>query len=145
MRAKRRGRTVGTALLGVIIATFTAVCSAQIIRQAWTPPGSAASGPCRESVLSLIHAIRRAREAAATSTAGERAALSVFRRSLDPEWSSRADIGRKCEGDPEARRALPEVDRLRYAEEHALRYEALDVASRRLRVDGIARSLGETR
>jgi hypothetical protein len=36
------------------------------------------------------------------------------------------------------------IDRLRYAEEHALRYEALDVAGRRRDVEAIAERLRET-
>ncbi len=142
-RAVRRGRTIGTATLGILISTFTAVCSAQIIQQAWTPPGSTTTvtGSCRDDALGLIRAIRRAREVAAASTEGERAAVVAFRRTLDPEWSGRASISTECRGDQSVRLALPEIDRLRYAEEHALRYEALDVANRRLRVEGIAERL----
>lgn len=140
----RRGRTAGTVLLVVLLTTFTAVCSVQIIQQAWNPPGWTGGATCREGTLGLIGAVHRAREAAARSTGGERVALAMFRGALEPEWSLRADLGRRCATEPSIRRALPQIDRLRFAEEHALRYEALDVAGWRREVDAIEQRLRES-
>lgn len=140
----RRGRRAGVALLVAIVTTFTAVCSFQIIQQAWSPPGRTGNVECREGVSGLIRAVHRAREAAARSSGGERSALEMFRRTLEPEWSLRADLSGKCAQDAAMARALPKIDRLRFAEEHALRYEALDVASRRREVDAIEQQLRET-
>ncbi len=53
----------------------------------------------------------------------------------------RPGLDERCTGDREATHALGDVDRLRYAEEHALRYEALDVAGLRRRVAAIERQL----
>lgn len=75
------------------------------------------------------------------ATSGERDAVARFRAALAPEWSLRPAIGQHCKNDLESVRALEEVDRLRYGEEHALRYEALDIASLRKRVDAEERSL----
>ena len=69
------------------------------------------------------------------ATSGEREAVARFRTALDPEWSLRSTIGDQCKDDHDSMRALGEVDRLRYGEEHALRYEALDIASLRKRVE----------
>jgi hypothetical protein len=141
--ARRRGRTIGVATLFVIVATFTVVCSVQIFQQAWE--AQAPSGvECRPGIADLIAAVRRARTAAANGTGGEREALQRFREALLPEWSMRPGLGVRCKGDPEATFALGAVDRLRYAEEHALRYEALDVAGRRREIEAIAERLRET-
>ena len=139
--ARRRGRRAGTVLLGVIVTTFTAVCSVQIIEQAWARPESPAPLDCRDGLHDLIAAVKRAREAAATVTGGEREAIAQFRHALEPEWSMRPGLADRCKADPRALGALEELDRLRFAEEHALRYEAVDVASRRRRVDALSREL----
>jgi hypothetical protein len=143
--ARRRGRTLGAAALGLLVTTFTVVCSIQIIQQAWQEPEAEAAVACRPGIMNLITAVRRARSAAANGTGGEREAMKRFREALLPEWSLRPGLARRCAGDPEATRALGAVDRLRYAEEHALRYEALDVAGRRRDVEAIAERLRETR
>jgi hypothetical protein len=147
-KARRRGRTFGVAALTAVVTAFTAVCSFQIIQQAWAtpPPSESVVGrECRPGIADLIKAVRRARMAAANATGGEREAMQRFREALLPEWSERPAFGTRCAGDPEATHALGEVDRLRYAEEHALRYEALDVAGRRRAVEAIAEKLRETR
>jgi hypothetical protein len=142
--ARRRGRTLGAAALGLIVTTFTVVCSIQIIQQAWQEPEAEAAVACRPGIVNLISAVRRARTAAANGTGGEREAMKRFREALLPEWSMRPGLSRRCAGDPEATRALGAVDRLRYAEEHALRYEALDVAGRRRDVEAITQKLRES-
>jgi hypothetical protein len=131
---RRRGRAIGTAVFALLVTTFTVVCSIEIIVQAWAPSGIRAEVDCRRDIQGLINAVRRAREAAAQTTSGERDAVSRYRAALEPEWSLRAVIGEHCNSDPDARRALGDVDRLRYGEEHALRYEAMDIASLRRRV-----------
>jgi hypothetical protein len=131
---RRRGRAVGTAVFAAVITSFTAVCSVQIIMQAWAPPVDSGEVDCHRDVQALIGAVRRAREAAIQAASGEREAVSRFRSALEPEWSHRPAVGEKCQNDPETVRTLEEVDRLRYGEEHALRYEALDIASLRRQV-----------
>jgi len=42
-----------------------------------------------------------------------------------------------CGQDPKARAALTEIDALRYAEEHAVRYEAVGLAPQRRRVQAL--------
>lgn len=142
--AIRRGRAIGIALFAALVTTFTAVCAVQIIWQAWHPAGALPAGECRTGIRQLISAIHRAREAASRVTGGEQEELTQFRAALEPEWSTRPSLTDRCAGDTEALAALGEVDRLRYAEEHALRYEALDVANRRRRVEAIERRLLES-
>jgi len=140
---RRRGRALGTAVFAALVTTFTAVCSIEIIIQAWAPSAVQADVDCRRDIQRLIDAVRRAREAAVEASSGERDAVARFRAALEPEWSLRPAVGDRCKSDPDALRALGDVDRLRYGEEHALRYEALDVASLRRRVTAEERRLSE--
>jgi hypothetical protein len=136
---------VGVAALFLVVTAFIGVCSIEIIQQAWQASPSELVTDCRPGIANLITAVRRARAAAANGTGGERESMQRFREALLPEWSMRGGIGSRCKGDPQAVIALGEVDRLRYAEEHALRYEALDVAGRRRSVEAIAERLRESR
>ena len=140
---RRRGRALGTAVFAALLTSFTVVCSVEIILQAWAPPGVRADVDCRRDIHRLIQAVRRARESAMQATSGEREAVVRFRAALNPEWSLRPAIGDQCKSDLDSMRALGEVDRLRYGEEHALRYEALDIASLRKRVEIEERNLAE--
>jgi hypothetical protein len=140
---RRRGRAFGTAVFAAIVTSFTVVCSVQIFIQAWAPSGTHADVDCKRDIHQLIRAVRRARDSALQATSGEREAVARFRAALDPEWSLRSAIGEQCKGDLASMQALSEVDRLRYGEEHALRYEALDIASLRKRVEVEERSLEE--
>jgi hypothetical protein len=131
-RARRNGRRAGILAYGVIVGGFTVVCAAQIINQVWgSRPASSSSVDCRAGVRGLIAAVRRSRHAARIETAGERAAVDRFRAALRPEWTTRNDLAQHCKDDRLALRALREVDRLRFAEEHAVRYESVDLARRR--------------
>ncbi|HEX4474807.1 MAG TPA: hypothetical protein VH142_07005 [Polyangiaceae bacterium] len=141
---RRGGRTIGTIVFAVLVAGFTVICSTEVILQAWTP-STAVATDCRDGIEGLIAAVRRAREAAAMENGGERDALARFRSALAPEWSARSSIGDRCKDDPAASQGLDDVDRLRFAEEHALRYEALDVARRRRDVEALEKRLSSSR
>lgn len=139
--ARRRGRTLGIALFAAIVTSITVAWSAQIILQVWTPPQEPTELSCREGFQALLAAVERARSVAALETGGERESLARFRDALNPEWLQRRPIGEECRDDEKALRALRALDRLRYAEEHAVRYEAMDVASRRRRAAAYAEQL----
>jgi hypothetical protein len=96
---------------------------------------------CRQGLRELIGALGHARELAGQAS-GERAALDAFRRGLMPAWSRRSSLDEACRESPELLRALGEIEELRYAEEHAVRHEASDLAARRRRVASLARELG---
>jgi hypothetical protein len=124
---------VGIAVFGVLVAALTAVCSVQICLQVWNPTIVPTSVGCSAGTLELVDAIEAARVASADQ-AGEHAALARFRGALAAAWAHRPAIEHSCSGDPEAIRRLRAVDRLRYAEEHAVRYGAVDLAKRRQEV-----------
>lgn len=136
-RGRRFGRRISLLIYGVVVAGFTAVCTVQILATVWFPPEEEAAASCREGLHDLISGVRSARRAAAEETGGEREAVTRFRQALGPAWQRRASVSRLCQGDPEALKALELVDQLRYAEEHAVRNEAGDLAGLRRRVKSL--------
>ena len=138
--AERRGRLAAILLLAGLVTAFTAVCSVEIILQAWGEPHPIAPTSCREGVLGLVRAVHRARQTAG-KIPSERGSIVRFRGALDPEWATAPSIERSCSGSLELARDLEEVVRFRYAEERALRYEAIEVAGRRRAVAEIERRL----
>jgi hypothetical protein len=129
----RRGRRLGLGLYAAVIVVPVAIWTGQIFEQVWRTRGTETTARCRAGIRGLIQAVRRARTAAGAELGGERPALERFRGALEPEWRSRPELLQVCRSDREGQRALETVDLYRYAEEHALRYEARDVA--RLRRD----------
>jgi hypothetical protein len=140
-RWARAGRRLGLLVFALPVAGATAILTAQIVQQVFWPAPGAQPNDCRAAVLGLDLAIRRARVAAAEEIHGERPALERFRSALGPEWRSREATARACQGDPAAIAALSDLDALRYAEEHAVRYEAVALAKQRRRSDAIRREL----
>jgi hypothetical protein len=135
--SRRLGRRIGLVLFGVLLSAFTVVSSLQIIFQVWFPKSAAAVGSCQSGIRSLVTAVERARTAAAAENGDERAALARFRAKLAPEWQSLPAVEHACESDGAARAALRDVVELRFAEEHAVRYEAVALARLRRRVNAL--------
>jgi hypothetical protein len=132
-RVRHLGRTLGIAVFGGLVAAFTVVCSVQICLQVWAPKIVPTTADCSAGTLRLIEAIENARRASADE-AEEQAALTKFRSALLPAWTFRPALSQVCANDPSAVQHLHAVDRLRYAEEHAVRYGAVDLAKRRQEV-----------
>ena len=107
-------------------------------------PLGPAPASCDSGLLELLHAVDRARLAAREENAGERQNLARFRTALDPEWQARPALDVVCRGVPAEVQRLREVDALRYAEEHAVRYEATALARQRQRARELEHEL-ETR
>ena len=121
----------GLAALIIVASTL------QIIRQVFfLPVKPSPYASCHEGLLALAKAVDRAREAA-PGTDGEDAAVARFRGGLEPEWGFRDGIAAACHGSTKDVRALDAIERLRYAEEHAARREAGDLAPLRRRVRAI--------
>jgi hypothetical protein len=141
-RSARLGRRLGLLAFAVPVAGATAIWTLQILRAVFWPDSQPTTLDCRQGVVELEGALRRARRAAAQEPTGERAALDSFRRALAPEWQSRETLSGNCRSDPAALKALSELDALRYAEEHAVRYEAVALAKQRRRAEAIRREFG---
>jgi hypothetical protein len=137
--ARRRlmGRRAGIAIFTLIFAGATLLWTVQILTAVWggAPPSPAG---CAAGTASLEQAVARARLAYATGSGDEdeRTALSRYRAALEPEWDQRKAIEAACAGDQAGRRRLKDVIALRYAEEHAVRYESLGLAPLRRRLKG---------
>ena len=134
---QRMGRRIGVVVFALIVGGATAIWSIQILFAVFAPPVRAKASDCRSGTRELLLSVRRARTAAAAETGDERAALGRFRAALEPEWSTRASLDEVCRQDPKAQAALTEIDALRYAEEHAVRYEAVGLAPQRRRVQAL--------
>jgi hypothetical protein len=145
--ARRRGRRIATGVFWAITAAVALASAVQVTRQVlFDPcpgglsctgaPAPASMKTCREGLLALHAAVERARRAAA-GTDGEDAALARFRAALTPEWGYRDDVAGACRGAAEDEGALDAIERLRYAEEHAVRREAGELAPLRRRVEAI--------
>jgi hypothetical protein len=143
-RARRNGRRVGIVVFAVIVVGATTIWTAQILFAVFKPKIVAVATECHAGTRELLLAVRRARIAAASESGNERAALGRFRASLEPEWSTRTSLDTVCSSDPKAQAALTEIDALRYAEEHAVRYEAVGLAPQRRRVQALYETLFES-
>lgn len=134
---RARGRRIAQAAYYAVAAAIIIASTLQILQQVFFAPFTPSPyGSCREGLLALVRALERAREAA-PGTDGEDAALARFRGELDPEWTYRDGVAATCRGSAEDERALDAIERLRYAEEHAARREAGDLAPLRRRVRAI--------
>lgn len=103
------------------------------------PPWSS----CREGQLALHDALARAVVAAQGDDDADEA-LRRFRGALDPEWSELEGTRVLCSSVESERRSLDALERLRYAEEHAVRREASSLAALRRQVaSSLGRSAGE--
>jgi hypothetical protein len=140
--ARRRGRRAGILVFGVIVASVTAWWSIQILQQVFAPTVPALDRPCRQAMGELLQGLQQARQAAAAEMGGEKAGLRAFRQALGPSWQRRPALDQACAQDQGALEALHEIDELRYAEEHAVRYEAVKLARQRKRARVIAEQLG---
>jgi len=139
-RTARLGRRIGLLVFAFVVAGITAVWTLQIVQQVWFRDFGELPTDCRGGVIDLLASVQRARSAAQEAT-GEQAALERFRHALLPEWKGRDALGVACRGDHKAEQALFQLDALRYAEEHAVRYEAVSLAEQRRQTDAIAREL----
>jgi hypothetical protein len=142
-RVRRNGRRVGIVVFAIIVVSATAIWTTEILLAVFKPPVVAIAAECNAGTRQLLLAVRRARMAAAAESGDERAALARFRAALEPEWSTRVSLDSVCRSDTKAQAALTEIDALRYAEEHAVRYEAVGLAPQRRRVQALYETLFE--
>ena len=136
-RRRLLGRRVGIAIFSAIFAGATLLWTIQILTTVW---GSAPASPdgCAGGTDKLVKAVERARLVYALQAGDEdeRAALSRYRTALEPEWEQRKAVEAACQGDDAGKKRLKDVIALRYAEEHAVRYESLGLAPLRRRLKG---------
>lgn len=123
-------------VIGVICISATVQITQQVFYQPRIPSPYAT---CHEGLAALVAAVERARKAA-PGTDGEYPAIERFRKALNPEWTYFDSIADACRGSVNNEGALDAIERLRYAEEHAVRREAGDLAPLRRKVQAIVDS-----
>jgi hypothetical protein len=138
---KRAGRRVATGLLLALIFAFVCACTTQIALQLFfrREPEPFPYASCREGLVHLHGAVIRASRAAA-GDADTTLALTHFRAALDPDWDHVDGVRKVCRGNEADEGSLDALERLRYAEEHAVRREAGSLEVLRKQV---AHELGE--
>lgn len=136
-RNRLLGRRAGIAIFTAIFAGATLLWTIQILTTVWGSAPPSADG-CNAGTAKLEKAVERARRAYALQAGDEdeRAALSRYRTALEPEWTERKAVEAACEHDETGKKRLKDVVALRYAEEHAVRYESLGLAPLRRRLSG---------
>ncbi len=122
-----------------LVAAFILLAAGNVIWQVWAPAFRRYPPmDCRMGLQHLATAIDRARQAASgVAERGEDAALSEFRSALSPEWDDHDAVAAACHSNRELAVALDVIERLRYAEERAVRREVSDLAPLRHRVGQI--------
>ncbi len=133
--AERRGRRVAFAAYLSVAAAVAVASGGQVFLQAFErrEAKDLQIKSCDDGLSHLTAALERARTAA-SATDGEDAALLDFRRALNPDWDDRDHIEDLCRSSPSKMAALDAIEQLRYAEEHAIRREAAELAPLRRRV-----------
>lgn len=140
-RGRKLGKRLGIGVFAAFVSIPTALWTLQIMRAVWSPPPGPAPKSCPAGVVGLLDALDRAKAAVNEASQGEREGLRQFRKSLLPEWASRGAVAEICRDRPGSEALLREIDGLRYAEEHAIRYEASALMGQRLKVRELTRDL----
>ncbi|APR77155.1 Hypothetical protein A7982_02502 [Minicystis rosea] len=132
------GRRIGAIVYWAVVVGVSLAAGVEITWQVFFAPSPKAPyASCHEGLHALHGAVVRARDEAAHTEAGENAALAGFRAALQPEWTYRDGVASLCRGSAKDEGALDAIERLRYAEEHAVRREAGELAPLRRRVQAI--------
>jgi hypothetical protein len=124
-------------LLGLLVSAFTAVCTFEIIGQVWFPKVESSQSDCYLGIRHLVQALDRARTVGRERAKWQRGRAGRRRVSACP----RARVARagqpldRLQGQCSGLRALKQIDQLRYAEEHAVRYEARNLSRHRREVE----------
>ena len=130
-----------TAYYAVVVA-FIVIAAGNVTWQIWSPRfRQHQPTDCVAGLEALKQGIARARQAASElSEATEDEALARFRQALLPEWDQRDAIAAACQSKAELASALDVIERLRYAEERAVRREVSELAPLRRRVEQLRTS-----
>jgi hypothetical protein len=131
---ERTGRRVALALYWAVGLFLGLVPAASITRQVFTAEDGPKYASCTAGLGALSAAVDRARAAGTSGEGTEDDALARFRAALQPDWAGFEGVASSCRGKPEDEGALDALERLRYAEEHAVRRESGDLAPLRREV-----------
>jgi hypothetical protein len=108
---------------------LSAVSTYQILNTTLFPDPGTTEYSCREGTKVLYESVALARQKTAALAQPEREALALFREEVAPTWKQAHAISAACtkDNDQQALKTLRSVTLLRYAEERAVRYQAIDL------------------
>jgi hypothetical protein len=130
----RRARRWTSALFLAFVVIWVLQATGQITQQVfWPAEEPTPFDTCDEGLRALHAAIDAGRAAAEADPVDPTQALAAYRAQVDPVWRALPPVKSRCQS-PEDRRSLDALERLRYAEEHAVRREASNLASLRRQV-----------
>lgn len=130
-RKKRKGRVAAIATFYGLVLLFILSALVQLTRQALVSKASPSKElDCRQGVRSLALAVESARQLTEGTESTPEEALTRFRSALGPQWEQRDQIAQACrqQGKAKLLEAFDTVERLRYAEENAVRRDARDLS-----------------
>jgi len=140
-RARRLGRRIGILLFALLVAVPTVMWTRQIMMALFYPEPGPRAESCKAGLVGLLQGLEHARGAATAAGPGERESLERFRAALGPAWQGRGELDSLCARSAKGEGRLREIDALRYAEEHAVRYEATALAHQRQRAHQLEQEL----
>jgi hypothetical protein len=126
---ERRARSVGALVFALLVSIPTLVWATEVIVQAFSSPDPHGLD-CRAGLSELITALDSAQKSASPH-ANELEALAAFRASLGTVWEDPRVVRAACADNPELSSFYGRIERLRYAEEHAVRYATRGLAADR--------------
>lgn len=132
---ERRGRNLGGLLFALLVAAPTLIWATQVVLQAFETP-EAAGLDCKEGLAELLAGLDRARDSAVPAP-NEDEAMAAFRENLGPAWETPRRVRAACNGNRDRMAQFGKIERLRYAEEHAVRYQTRGLSADRNAVDQI--------
>jgi hypothetical protein len=138
---QRTGRRAALVAYWALVVSISVAAAASVTLQVFAAPPGPAFASCEAGLRALSAAVDRARGAAAASEGDEDDAIARFRRALEPDWSGVDGVAASCRGKAENQRTLDALERLRYAEEHAVRRESGELAPLRRRVQAVVDAL----
>ena len=131
-QARKKGKSAVMIAYFSAIVVAAAICTWRVSTQAVERlHGDYSDEPinCVDGIRSLELAVNRARRLSSDTNADESASVAMYRSYLNPEWKRRGDIERACSGDPGRMEALDAVVHLGFAEEHAVRRDAVELGA----------------
>lgn len=136
-------RRIGLVCVSLVSVYLAGASTYRIFQETLFPEVTATNHTCRSGTRALFEAVEGARALAAKSTQPERVALREFRQQLAPVWSHAPSVRARCQEDRDehALEALRIVELLRYAEERAVRYNAIDLTKWRVRAPELVGAL----
>lgn len=122
-------RIAGLVLVGALSVYLAGASTRRIFQATLFPDPGKTEYSCREGTKALYESVERARTRTASLAKPEREALAIFRQELEPTWKQVHAVRAACsnDGDRQALQTLRSVTLLRYAEERAVRYQAIDL------------------